>query len=455
MDRRRICTPFPVFQICLAGWLVIVSARAAETPVAERSDAPAEVTTRSEKTSAHSAAEPFFSLAPASPWVKPLEPDLKSPAPFQGPSKPGVYFRLVDYQVNADTSEEYYHFASEFLTPAGVHDDSDFDIEFDPSYQQLEIHRIRLLRGDEIIDILDPEMIRVTVPEDERIDGLLDGHVTALVLMEDVRPGDVVEYDYTLKGANPVFDGVFFDSIPMEWETTVRAIGYRLLRDASRAPLKHRNHGVTIEPTIRKMPGGTWEEWTWQRENIPPRLVEDALPGWYSPFAYIELSEFEDWGAVARWGARHYDFTHLPSDPELSKKVETIRRDYESTAEQAMAAIHFVQDEIRYLGLEDGVNAFRPVQPGLCFRRRFGDCKDKTVLLGQMLAELGIESDPVCVAHARKHAVDDLLPSPMAFDHVVLRIRMPSGEFVWCDATDSHQGGTVDTLAFPDYERGL
>ena len=404
--------------------------------------------------SIHTVADHFYSVAPAPDWVRPVEPDLGSPHPFTGDIRPGSYFRMVDYQVNAETGEEYLHYAEEFLTVAGVHDDSEFEIEYDPAYQRLIFHRIRLHRDGEVRDILDPESIRITVPEDELDEGLLDGHVSLVVFLKDIRPGDVVEYDYTLAGRNPVFDGLFLDTIPLEWETSVQAMRYRLVKRVDR-PLKAQNHRVEIAPEKRPLPGGALEEWIWSREKIPPRHVETSLPRWFRPFAYVELSEFDSWKQVAEWGARHYDFDALPIDPDLAQEIEAIRARHTKPADRALAAIRFVQDSIRYLGIEDGANAFRPAQPGLCFQRRFGDCKDKTVLLGQILRELGIESDPVCVSHQWEGTVAEMLPSPMAFDHVICRIRTPEGKYVWCDATSSHQGGRLDTLAFPDYGKGL
>lgn len=386
-------------------------------------------------------------------WVVPLDPNLATPAPFAGPIRPGVFFRLVDFQVNAESGEEYYHFVNEFLTVAGVHDHSDFRIEIDPAYQSLTLHRIRLHRRGVEHDLYDPASVRVTVPEEEWEDGLLDGHVSLLFVLKDVRPGDIVEYDYTLSGRNPAFDGRFFDSIALEWETSVAAMRYRLVKDTSR-PLQVRNHRLELAPARRSLPGGL-EEWLWERRGIPARRMEDQVPAWYQPLAHVELSEFSDWAEVAAWGAAHYDVSREDIDPALAAEIAAIRGRHDTPDERALAAIRFVQDSVRYLGIEDGANAFHPAQPGQCFRRRFGDCKDKAVLLAQMLRALGIESDPVCVSQGRRRAVADRLPSPVAFDHVINRIRMPDGREIWCDATLSHQGGDLDSLFFPDFGKGL
>ncbi len=397
----------------------------------------------------------FHHFGDPSDWVERVAPDLDSPSPFTGPVKPGVYFRLVDFQVHADLGEEYFHYASEFLTVAGVHEKSEFEIDFDPAYQRLTIHRLLRHRDGVTEDILRPELIRVTIPEDERNNGLLDGHLSVMLLLEDVRPGDVVEYDYTLTGKNPVFDGVFSDVVPMEWESTVRALSYRLVRGKDRPELRQRGFRVEIEPLVRDLEETGEREWIWRRDDIPPRVTESATPSWQPLFAALELSEFANWREVAQWGARHYDFSHEAVSPELKAVIETLRAAHPTPEARALAAIRFVQDEIRYLGIEDGINAFRPAEPNRCFLRRYGDCKDKAVLLGQILLDLGIDSDPVCVSHQWRHRVADLLPSPLAFDHVVLRVTLPDGRILWCDATSSHQGGTVESLPFPDYGHGL
>ena len=403
----------------------------------------------------HSAVEHFYAIGPAPDWVEPLTPDLDPPIPFEGPINPGIYFRLVDYQSHAEKGAEYYHYACEFLSVAGVHEESEFSIEFDPAYQTLELHRIRRMRDGEWEDVLDPEIIRLTVPEDELGEGLLDGHVSLLIFLKDVRPGDIVEYDYTLAGRNPVFEGAFFDTFPTEWETTVQQLSYRLLKDPERS-LNWKAHRSSIEP-VKRPPSdeSEWEEWTWTKTDIPPRILENRLPAWFLRFGLVEISEFPDWQSVAAWGARQYEIGGEAVTPELAEVIDQIKADYDSTEDQIIGAIRFVQDSIRYLGIEDGANAFRPVQPNQSFERRFGDCKDKTVLLRQILAELGVDSVPVCVHHAWRERLDDLIPSPIAFDHVILRIDLPNGEALWCDATDSHQGGTVETLAFPRYGRGL
>jgi len=51
---------------------------------------------------------------------------------------------------------------------------------------------------------------------------LYDGYYTADCQIEDVRVGDIVEYSYTIEGANPVLRGKFYDFATTEWAIPVQ-----------------------------------------------------------------------------------------------------------------------------------------------------------------------------------------------------------------------------------------
>jgi len=98
--------------------------------------------------------------------------------------------------------------------------------------------------------------------------------------------------------------------------------------------------------------------------------------------------------------------------------------------------------DIRYFGAELGVNTHRPTAPDKVLAQRFGDCKDKVLLLISLLRRLDIPASPVLVSTSFRGGIGELLPSPLAFDHVIMRVAMP-GVFFWLDATRSHQTGTL------------
>ena len=101
-----------------------------------------------------------------------------------------------------------------------------------------------------------------------------------------------------------------------------------------------------------------------------------------------------------------------------------------------MNALRFVQDDVRYTGLEIGAGAYRPSQPGVVLARRFGDCKDKVFLLVTLLRAMGVEAYPALVHSRMGIGVAERAPSPGAFDHVIAKVRFKDRDY-WLDATIS------------------
>src|SRR5690606_9998497 len=126
-------------------------------------------------------------------------------------------------------------------------------------------------------------------------------------------------------------------------------------------------------------------------------------------------STLADWPAVARWARPLYParFTDRVLARELAARLRLDAADPQGSMERAIA---FVQGEIRYTAIDMGSNSFAPNPPETTLDRRFGDCKDKTTLLVALLAEAGIDAEPVLVNTFARAAVKDRLPSPLAFD---------------------------------------
>ncbi len=394
-----------------------------------------------------------YEVAPVPEWVVPVEADLKKPAPFEKNVNSGFYFRLVDLQSHAEKEQFFHHYADEFLNTAGISDYGDIEIEYDPAFETLTLHHVTLCRGDERIDVLDEANIRFVNLEEDWPSGMVNGHVTLFVFLKDLRVGDVVDYAYTISGSNPCYAGKFLDSVPLQWATTVRQSYYRLVKSRSRR-VYVKSHHTEIEPQVETLEGHL-EALVYRQTDVEPLILENNIPEWYQPHAWVQLSEFEDWNELAQWAATLYDFPSEAPDPGLRQLVEQIRQAHANPEDRALAALAFVQNDVRYLGLEEGPGAYRPSPPNETFRRRFGDCKDKVALLQALLAELEIDSQPVLLSMSGRGRVAEWHPSPFAFDHVILRISLPDGETVWADPTQTHQEGTLKQRFFDDYGKGL
>src|SRR6185312_13347534 len=80
-------------------------------------------------------------------------------------------------------------------------------------------------------------------------------------------------------------------------------------------------------------------------------------------------------------------------------------------------------------------------------KRRYGDCKDKALLLVTMLRALGIAARPALVSTTYGGHVGDYAPTASLFDHAIVQVMLNGGP-AWIDPTDVDQrGGLTDVAA--------
>lgn len=398
------------------------------------------------------AAKPSFTVQPPPAWVQPVIPaQANSTTPPPQQAENGLRYLLVDRQVRvaAKSNEHYYQFLEQVVSTADLERVSQLRLDFEPSYQSLVIHHINLWRGGLPINVLRPAEIKVIQQEDELDEQLFNGTLSAVVFLNDVRAGDVIDYAYSVNGDNPVLAGRYADVFTMARPDPVAYLHTRLLWPAARK-LYLRPRGTDAQPTVQQT--GDEVEYLWEQRDVPAAVFEDATPGWFDALPRVQLSEHATWADVAQWAAPLYEVKAL--SPALSAQVEQWRKDLPTPEARLLAARRFVQDEVRYLGIELGPYSHTPTQPDKVFQRRFGDCKDKSLLLATLLNALGIEAHPALVNTRARHTLDDYQPSPYAFDHVIVQATL-DGQTHWIDATMSYQRGTLANEATLEYERAL
>ncbi|HEX8252813.1 MAG TPA: DUF3857 domain-containing protein [Thermoanaerobaculia bacterium] len=384
-----------------------------------------------------------FDVRPAPRWVEPLDVVTNVVVAKQN-VRWGIYEILSDHQLREDA--EYFRTVRKVLSPSGVQNASELELDFDPSFERLTIHEITLIRDGVAYDALEADAIRVIDKEDDADNRIYDGARTALIFLRDIRPGDVIDYSWSLTGANPILGGRFTDEFDLSSGVPSRRIRHRLLWPAGRA-LQWRG----AQPSI--VTNGAEKVLTWEATDVAALAVEDAIPSWYEPWRSVQVSEFATWHDVASWADAMFRL-HERSTREVRELANELRAVHATRDAQVTAAIRFVQDDIRYLGLEIGRNSHEPHQPWETLHARWGDCKDKTLLLVALLRELGLEAYPALVSTRLQHRIEEKLPSPFLFDHVIAHV-IENGRTYWVDGTISDQGGTLATIDTPSDRRAL
>lgn len=394
------------------------------------------------------AADQEFSIEPIPSWTSPITIDTNA-NPLEESASAGVFYLLIDTEINGATKEHYLRFAKKFLSSAGVEANSRLSFDFDPAYQKLILHKIVIHRGDEILDELDPAKIRV-IQQEKDLDRLIyNGSKTAFLFLEDVRVGDWVECAFTIRGRNPLEKGHFYDAMQLRWPFPIQTENYRLLWPRTNQPLWVQNVGDV--PRNREVTPQFYE-YAWHWENRPGQEYEDLVAPTVLPYAVVHFTDFRDWEDVAIWA--NESFRAQPPSKELEQKVLSFYNAAATTEGRVLKALQFVQDDIRYLGIENGINAHKPTDPSQVLARGYGDCKDKALLFCTILHSLGVEASPVLVSTRLKGRVKGLRPTPWMFDHVIVQLILP-GRTNYVDVTRTFQRGPLSKHYVDEFGSGI
>lgn len=378
-------------------------------------------------------------------WVKQLDypTNVKDTSKASG----GYYDLLIDEQYNQITNEGYYRYAQLVISEKGLGNITPIYISFDPSFQELLFHSIVIIRNGDRLNHLNLNDIEVLRREQNLERAVYDGDLTAVCNLQNLQVGDILEYSYTIKGANPVFQNKIFKTFYFNYGVPVKKIFYRLVIPSSKSiHLKKFNHAP--EALVAKVGQNT--EYVWTQQEVPALTMEESTPSWFNPYDYIQISEFSTWNDVAGWANELFD---LKSEGKLSTQIPGLNAN-QSLEQQIGKAIQFIQDEVRYLSFSDGIHGFKPHQPDKIIGQRFGDCKDKSLLLARVLREIGVESNPVLINTSYGPALDEALPSPRMFDHCIVQFKLNDSTY-WVDPTISFQRGPLKKLFLPNYQFGL
>jgi tetratricopeptide (TPR) repeat protein/transglutaminase-like putative cysteine protease len=380
---------------------------------------------------AHAGDKPIYADVPA--WVKPAPPIDVSKLTDDAPVVLLIdnQQRLADGQVWAYFDSATRASSTQVLGAIGT-----IQLPWQPAHGDLIVHRVEIIRGTEHIDLLKAggkfEVLRREQALDRRT---LDGMLTATMAVAGLRVGDVLHFTASITRKDPTLKGKVQSIAPLIVDPfRVQFARVRLLWPAaSDVRWKAYADGVTAKPVTAN---GISDLTITMPLMKQPDLPKDA-PARFQKLPIVEASDFADWAAVAAMMTPLYATTGTiaPGSP-LATEVARIAKAETDPVKRAALALALVQDKIRYLlmGMDSG--NYVPQTPTQTWSLRYGDCKAKTVLLLAILRDLDIEAEPVLASSKFGDLLPGRLPTPLAFDHVLVRATV-DGKPLWLDGTGS------------------
>jgi hypothetical protein len=384
-------------------------------------------------------------VGPPGAWVIPGE--LDESAPRVGTDS--YTNLLVDIQHHAARHERHVRSVYRLESLKAVREASQWRLDFDPKTQRVVLHSLAIRRDGELIEQADLQRARFLQRETGLERFTLDGDVTLMLLLEDVRRGDILDASFTVQ-TQPRF------LAHRHWlyERISAAHSFRAYRLSVVFPeefgMAWRAHDAAFAPIATAHPDGT--RWSWSVEKATAREPEPKTPPWFVRDRWVQCSNCASWSEVAE--AFLHAWEEEWDSPELQRAADEIAKATPSIASRARRAIDLVQDDLRYLSVNIEMGGQIPCAPGEVLRRRYGDCKDKSFLLAHLLRKLGLSARPVLVNTELRQALASWLPMPGGFNHAIVEYEL-EGRRLWVDGTLTGQGGPALERTVPDFRLGL
>jgi len=250
--------------------------------------------------------------------------------------------------------------------------------------------------------------------------------------MPAVEDGCIIEYAYEIKNLKPVLSFDYFNTFfcqnffPMEEDIMELVLPANI-------ELKYKKFKTTLTPQI--INDGNKKRYIFSNTKQKEIIPEPRMPSIFDRDAFPQLSlwTLNNWDVISNWYIKLVK-EQMKSDSELEGFTKQLIAGKKTDEEKINAIFNFVSQNVRYIAVLLGPYTHKPHQAFEIFQKRYGDCKDKTVLLLTMLKIAGIKGKPALVPAYGKY-FDESMPSLSAFNHVIAVVPS-SDKYFWLDATN-------------------
>lgn len=393
-----------------------------------------------------------FEIVPYPDWVNIVSVDstLYNVGVKEGVSA-GYYLSLADYQYNLEKNTDFVHNVYNVISYSGITEASQLSISYDTAYQKLKIHHLFIWRKGNKIDRTKEATFKILNNEFNLNDGIYHGNITAYANLEDIRKDDLIDFAYSIEGDNPIFNGEKYLFVPLQDGTPLDLYSIKIFY-AKNTNYQYACVGCDSSIVVEKLEENDYKMLKIERKKLKPLEFETNMPDGFIPYSYLVLSSINSWREVNDWAQSVFK---LDATPDVTLALEESLKGTELLEEKISKLINYVQDDIRYMGIETGIGSIKPSPPDTIVKRRFGDCKDKSLLLVSLLKNIGVErAYPVLVNTFYKKELAHFLPTNQIFNHCIVRFDI-NDSIYYIDPTITQQGGDYKSTAINDYGKAL
>lgn len=275
-------------------------------------------------------------------------------------------------------------------------------------------------------------------------DVFYDGQMAVLYNLPSLQKNSRTSLAYTRVVKDPKFLGAaFFQNTII---TGKQVLEIKVDADVS-MDIQYRNCNEG-DFTYTKVHNSKETTYRWEQNDIPKLDMESSSPSIQSiaPQILYRINHYKLNGEQIKvlsnvkdlysWYSSLVQDAYLDENEEIIALVEDITKNLATQTDKAKAIFQWVQKNIKYIAVEDGLGGFKPRNPSTTFKNRYGDCKDMSSLLVNMLNTSGLEGRYTWIGTRDLPYKYADVPTPMSDNHMIAAVKL-DGEYVFLDATSS------------------
>ena len=326
--------------------------------------------------------------------------------------------------LSTDKIKTHVREAYKILRPSG-REYGTMSVFFNPHRKVTSLHGWCIPAQGKDFEVKDKDAIEISLPNIEGSE-LISDVKDKFLRIPAPDPGNIVGYEYEVEEQPlvlqdtwdfqqtvPVRESHYSVQLPSGWEYKVSWLNHPEVKP-TQATSNQQDWAISNVEGIRK-----------ENEMPPMRgIAAQMLVSFFPPGGPV-VNEFADWQGMGNW---YLSLTRDRRDasPEIKQKVLALTASAATPLDKMRTLAQFVQHDIRYVAIELGIGGWQPHPAPDVFAHRYGDCKDKSTLMGSMLHEIGVDSYYLLINSRRGLTTPATQASPN-FNHAIIAIKLPNG----------------------------
>ena len=160
---------------------------------------------------------------------------------------------------------------------------------------------------------------------------------------------------------------------------------------------------------------------------------ENSTPNYREYISRIQCFNKTSWKDIGVWYENLSRKAIDPANGIIADKVMELTASAKTKEEKIRAIYNWVSKNIRYVSISFNQHSMTPHNAVDVLTNRYGDCKDKSVLLVSMLRGAGFDANLALTTTYQM--IDTNMPSCFVFNHCIVAIEKDNGETMYLDPT--------------------